>query len=352
MTSRERVLKVFNHEIPDRVPRWCGASPEFIEKSRRFLGVADEEEVYLRFGDDFRRVYSRYAGPDERSPDKLLGEGHHSRTPFNIERAGIAYGQAVSHPLKEASLYDLESYPWPDPDWYDVSHIREDAAKWKGEFAILGGEWCAFWHDAMDLVGMEELFIRMYTDPDFVDELFNRITDFYCGLNRRLFAEAADVIDIFFMGNDLGSQTGPLIGLDQFEKFLATQFRKLTAVAKPYNLKVMLHCCGSYVPFMEPLMACGIDAFQALQPDTEGMEPAFLKDFIGDKAVLNGGIDSHYVLIEGTPEKAEKAVNKAMAVLKPGGNYILSASHDWLLEETPVENVLAMFDAVDRLGVY
>jgi uroporphyrinogen decarboxylase len=29
-----------------------------------------------------------------------------------------------------------------------------------------------------------------------------------------------------------------------------------------------------------------------------------------------------------------------------GGGYILSASHDYLLEETPVENVLAMFDAL------
>jgi uroporphyrinogen decarboxylase len=30
--------------------------------------------------------------------------------------------------------------------------------------------------------------------------------------------------------------------------------------------------------------------------------------------------------------------------MMPGGGFVLSASHDKLLEETPVENVLAMFD--------
>jgi hypothetical protein len=35
MASRERVLTAFAHEEPDRVPRWCGASPEFLAKARR-----------------------------------------------------------------------------------------------------------------------------------------------------------------------------------------------------------------------------------------------------------------------------------------------------------------------------
>ena len=38
--------------------------------------------------------------------------------------------------------------------------------------------------------------------------------------------------------------------------------------------------------------------------------------------------------------------------MKPGGGYIVSASHDYILEETPVENVLAMFDTAREFGVY
>jgi uroporphyrinogen decarboxylase len=38
--------------------------------------------------------------------------------------------------------------------------------------------------------------------------------------------------------------------------------------------------------------------------------------------------------------------------MMPGGGYIAGASHDYILEETPVENVLAMFDTVHVYGRY
>ncbi|MFW5769650.1 MAG: uroporphyrinogen-III decarboxylase, partial [Spirochaetota bacterium] len=62
MTSRERVMTAFEHQEPDKVPRWCGASDEFWAKAKRTLGL-DDEGLRLRFGDDFRRVFSRYKGP-------------------------------------------------------------------------------------------------------------------------------------------------------------------------------------------------------------------------------------------------------------------------------------------------
>jgi uroporphyrinogen decarboxylase len=38
--------------------------------------------------------------------------------------------------------------------------------------------------------------------------------------------------------------------------------------------------------------------------------------------------------------------------MKPGGGYVAGASHDAILEETLVENVLAMFDTIQRYGHY
>ena len=35
MTSKERVEAVFAGEIPDKIPRWCGASSEFWEKAKK-----------------------------------------------------------------------------------------------------------------------------------------------------------------------------------------------------------------------------------------------------------------------------------------------------------------------------
>ena len=41
-----------------------------------------------------------------------------------------------------------------------------------------------------------------------------------------------------------------------------------------------------------------------------------------------------------------------IVAMKNGGGYILSPSHDYLLEMTPVENVLAMYDTCYELGAY
>jgi len=38
--------------------------------------------------------------------------------------------------------------------------------------------------------------------------------------------------------------------------------------------------------------------------------------------------------------------------MKPGGGFVASPSHDYLLEETPVENVITMYDAIKEFGDY
>jgi uroporphyrinogen decarboxylase len=145
MTSRERVLPAFAHAEPDRVPRWCGASPEFIAKAKRQLAIPDTEALFERFGDDFRHVQARCAGPDEYSPDRKLSPGATCRTPFGVEREGFGYGMPICHPLARASLEEVHAHPWPDPAWMDVSHLRDEALAWGRRYAILRGDWSPYW---------------------------------------------------------------------------------------------------------------------------------------------------------------------------------------------------------------
>jgi uroporphyrinogen decarboxylase len=82
------------------------------------------------------------------------------------------------------------------------------------------------------------------------------------------------------------------------------------------------------------------------------MDPAWLKREFGDRVVLNGAIDSHHVLIDGTPDLVRRRTRETLRVLMPGGGYVAGASHDWILEETPLENVLAMVDTIREEGRY
>lgn len=352
ITSRDRVLAAFNHVEGDRVPVWCGASPEFLYKAKHHLGIQDTESLLVRFGDDFRRVYARYSGPAEFHPFLNLSPGAIMRTPFGVERQGLGYGQPLSHPLARATLEQVHEYPWPDPAWIDVSGIRARALKYGGQYAILGGDWSPFWHDAIDLLDMEDLLVKMYDEPELVDAVMGHMVDYYAAVSQRIFDAASDVIDIFFIGNDFGSQAGPLIGENLFRRFVLPHLKRLVDLGHDYGLKVMMHCCGGFAPLIPAMIEVGLDALQAVQPSARGMDPASLKAAFGDRMVFNGCIDSHHVLIRGTPDLVRTKTHEILDIMKPGGGYIVSASHDYILEETPVENVVAMFDTAREYGRY
>ncbi len=347
MTSRERVLTTFDHREPDRVPKWVGASPEFIKKAKRELAIPNNEILFHRFGDDFRRVFTQYVGPD-----LPCSEGTVCRTIFGIERAGYGYGQPLSHPLAGATLKDIDEYSWPDPDWFDVSDVGEEARTFGGRYAILGGEWAPFWHDAIDLMGMETLYMKMYDEPEIVDALFGHIVNVYYEVSRRTFEAAAQDIDIFFIGNDFGGQTGPLMSPEMFDRFFIPHMARLIDLGHRYGLKVQLHCCGGFCELIQSLIDIGLDALHAVQPSCVGMDLHSLKKRFGKSIVFNGAIDSHQVLIKGTPELVREKTREVLDIMMPGGGYVGGASHDFILEETPVANVLAMLDTIEKYGVY
>jgi uroporphyrinogen-III decarboxylase len=355
MTSRERVLTAFAHREPDRVPAWCGASPEFRKMLRLHLGLEDDDEALSRhLGDDFRRVHASYIGPPARSPSSCFTHPEAtSRTPFGVERRGYGYGQPFSHPLLEAeTIADIESFPWPDPDWMDVSRVREEALHWNGEYAVLGGDWSPFFHDAIDLFGMERFMTLMVDGPEIVEAALGRIVDYYAEVSRRIFEAARGAIDIFFIGNDFGTQVGPIVGERMFRRFFLPHLARLIDLGHSFGLKVMLHCCGGFAPIIPAMIEAGLDALQSLQPDARGMEPTRLKREYGRDIVLNGCIDTHHLLIKGTPDLVRARVREILEVMKPGGGYVASPSHDYLLPETSVENVLAMYETIREFGVY
>ncbi len=349
MTSRERVLAAFAHVEGDAVPAWCGSSPEFWAKAKAALGL-DDEGLRRRLGDDFRRLSAPYNGPQAG-----LSPGATYRSPFGVERSGEGYGQPLSHPLAgspaaplagEALRRAILDYPWPDAKDMDVSTLRAEAAAWGGEFAVLGGDWSPFWHDAIDLVGMEGLYFLMYDEPELATLLLEKVTDFYLASSQRIFDEAGDLIDIFFVGNDFGSTTGPLLSPELYDSFLAPCLKRLIDLGHQRGLKVMLHCCGGFRPLIPLMIRDGLDGLHALQPHCAGMEPSALKKDFGGSLLLNGAIDSQSVLIEGSPDLVRRETLRTLSILAPGGGYVAGASHDYILEETPLDNILAMFDAI------
>jgi len=185
-----------------------------------------------------------------------------------------------------------------------------------------------------------------------VDALMTHMVDYYFEVSRRIFEAAGDAIDIFFIGNDFGGMKGPLLSPAMFERFVLGHLKRLIDLGHDFGLPVMLHCCGGIEPLIGMMIDAGLDALHAVQPSCRGMDLATLKRKYGRRIVFNGAIDSHHVLIKGDVDFVRQKTREVLDIMMPGGGYVGGASHDTILEETPVENVLAMFDTVREHGVY
>ena len=335
LLPREKAMAAFNHIDTGAIPKWLGALPEFMTRAATETGL-DEEALRLRLGDDFRRVESLLGGADSRW-----------RSPFGQERRSPGYGQPTVKPLLEKrTIRALRKFPWPDPVTADTSGIKEKARIMHEEFAIMGGEWSPFWHDAIDFVGTQDLYYLMYDDPDFVLTLLNRIVDYYVAVSTIIFETAGRYIDIFFIGNDFGGQNGPLFTVDQFERFIVPSLKRLADLGHRYGKKVMLHSAGGIRPLIPAIIRSGVDALHGLQPDCAGMNRVGLKKDYGSRLCLCGGIDAKDLLLNGSPDTVRSATLELLTTFAPGGAYVASPSHEAILAETPVANVIALFDAV------
>jgi uroporphyrinogen decarboxylase len=109
----------------------------------------------------------------------------------------------------------------------------------------------------------------------------------------------------------------------------------------------MYHSDGALRPLIPELIDLGIDILNPIQADAKGMEPEGLKADFGDRLVFHGGIDIIKTLPRGTVEDVQNEVRERIRVLGHDGGYVLCSSHH-IQSDTPLENVLAMYDTAIR----
>lgn len=126
MTSRQRVLTACRHEEPDRVPLQVYLTPEIRAGLQAHFGDCD---IFEALGIDLRHVGAPYMVECRPGPG-LLGKAYS----YDLRGAGCtrtqyqggAYSEATELPFAEMdSLDEVEACPWPSPDDYDYSTLRE-----------------------------------------------------------------------------------------------------------------------------------------------------------------------------------------------------------------------------------
>lgn len=183
---------------------------------------------------------------------------------------------------------------------------------------------------------------------ELVDALLDKILAFYLECNRRMFEKAGDLMQIFFMGDDYGTQACLLYGPELFRRFIKPRLKKLYDLAKSYGYVVQQHSCGSIVKIIPDLIENGLDGLHPIQVSAAGMALAGLKETFGKQLYFAGSIDAMHLLTDGTAEQIETAIRETMALFDHGG-FIFGPSQGFL-PEIPVERIVLMYELGYRYG--
>jgi len=329
MNSRERIKAIIAGEPADRVGFWLGnPHDDTWPIYHAFFGTKDEEQVHQLLGDDFRWVMpGEYRHPDGRRAFQIAGKvAHGTAGPF----ADVEDPKA------------LDDFEWPTVDRLDFSQDLE-RLRAIGPFYRASGMWSPFYHNVMDLFGMEKYMMNMYLNPAMVHAVTDRVCQYYYDANERFFALAGDMVDGFFFGNDFGTQLDLICGPKQFDQFVMPWFRQFTKQGHRWGYQVILHSCGSIHKVIDRLIDAGVDCLHPLQAKAANMDADTLaRDFKGRIAFL-GGIDTQDLLVNGSPDDVKEDVRRVKALLGP--RLIVSPSHEALLPNVSPQNVVAMSEA-------
>jgi uroporphyrinogen decarboxylase len=197
------------------------------------------------------------------------------------------------------------------------------------------------------LYRIDQFLMMLAGEPERVEAFLDKLVELHLARLERYLALVGKHIDVIVFGDDLGMQTGPQMSPAMYRRIFKPRHKALWTRAKQLaGVKVMLHCCGGVREILRDLIEAGLDAINPVQISCSGMDAAELKREFGKDIVFwGGGCDTREVLPSKAPEDVAAHVRKQVATMRRGGGFVFQQVHN-ILANVPVENVVAMFDAV------
>jgi uroporphyrinogen decarboxylase len=403
MTSRERVLLSLEHRAPDRLPidfassRVTGIHALTYNRLAKHLGLqsegarvydvpqmlADPEEPLVeyfesdvvqlhrlipappigfridsykpgRLQDGTKALFPAQYDPVEDESGNLIIYNQKGIPAYMMPKGGF-YFSRIHNPMAEVenrrdlAAFDLHEFVDGEGEW-----LRRESRRLRAtDYAVLGQFGGNFLERGNRLFGMEKFLIMLLSDPTLVENFFDRLLEATKEDFDKYLEAVEDRVDIIQLNDDLGHQDGPLISEELYRRLVKPYQRKLYEyIRRRTDMYLFLHSCGGIYPFIPHLIEIGVQVLNPIQYMARDMNPERLKrEFGRDIAFWGGGCDTQHVLAAGSADDVRRETERMIDIFAPRGGFIFAQVHN-IQPLVPLENVLAMFDAVKRRRAY
>lgn len=380
MNKKELVLNSIRFKKVDRIPSSFRVDKSLAISLNRYFGFTDPKNIVKNYknlinklGADFyssggkickfSTFSARYNGPE---PYKPYIKDHSLQYQLGINsKLGVAisdgkkleYEVVVEPPLAEVTRASeiKEGFLTDKLRYFDFNYFdNKYGGKALGLKKFIGstedficvGSHSYFFTICWGLRGLEQFLMDLAFNKKVAEKIINEVCEFGLEYNRRELESFGEIIEYYGGVDDVAGQDGMLISPELFRKYFLPPFKQLIQMCKKNNIIFGWHCCGSPHKVLPMMIDAGIDIFDVVQTSAKDMELEKVYKFYDKKVCLHGGIDVQKLLIHGDAKDVKKEVQKIKSLWKNNGGMIVAPSHE-MMPETPVENVLALYDELN-----
>lgn len=156
--------------------------------------------------------------------------------------------------------------------------------------------------------------------PRAVEELLDRITDFYCVCLERVLSRVT--VDYASFYEPIAANTAPVVSPAMFARFAIPGYCKVVELLKRHQVPLRILCTtgGNLIALLPSLIQAGINGLWISNIRSAGMEYAVLRRRFGPDIALIGGIDAGALAKDAGAVR--EAVSQTVPALLEGGRYL------------------------------
>ena len=345
-TVEKRIHAALNHEEGDRVPIWDlldnrGIVDHFCPGWTEYRDAI--VATYGALGIDMCRGYGvSYTQADNGTITYSDG--------IVESRVSGQSNWVTKYPIK--TLEDLRAYSaepvsesWAHNDW--VNWMRAEKERFEPHTMWIPGGGCGF-HSTYGRMGQQFFAYAIYDDPVNVERILEIETESAYRVAKA--AAEAGLAPVYFMGDDIACKGRLMFSPEFLRKTFIESLRRCIEPLHAAGQKVVFHSDGYVMDILDDMIEAGIDGLNPIEP-IAGMDIAYLKKRYGKNLLLVGNVDCSQVLPLGTVEHVIEAVKQCLRDAGHGGGLLIGSSSE-IIPCTPVENVIAFYEACREWGKY
>ncbi len=356
MNGRERFLRIMHFEEVDRFPIWDFGFWDETAETWYEQGLPRDVHISKYFGMDRPWEFDKVTvniGMVPRFDPEILEETEDNQIIIDTDgvkcirrKKGSSIPKYIEFPVKNRDDFERmkERYNPKSPARYSLDW-DEKVKMWKDRDYPLGIFTGGFFGWLRGWMGIENLSLTFYDDPELINDMMDFVRDFVI----ETITPALEQVEIDYAAfwEDMSCNKGSLLSPRMFKEFMVPRYKKITDHLKKYGIDICIVDSDGYIGELIPLwLEGGVNCMFPIEVRS-GNDPLEMRREYGKELLMIGGIDK--LALMGDKKMIEEEVMSKVPQLTAEGGYIPTVDHR-VPPDIPLENYLYYLKLIKQIA--